>query len=218
MITSCAAGLGCGCLKVGSVNANCPSEGMPLRLLRSKGSRAAPREAILDVNRNRSIRQKSFVNSINFGVVTFRKPAHDSELEKWSGQQYLAANLFRGVRDCFFCQVAFESTGWRELLYHKKEPSPRLMTVYLHFIYLCLSQFWLYYRRDKFPESCRPICHALHVNMVTPQNFRCVGWEIASWITRRAILGRNVMVGRVTEMEGKLCSGVFADQRNKHSR
>jgi hypothetical protein len=27
--------------------------------------------------------------------------------------------------------------------------------------------------------------------------------------------GSNVMVGRVTEMEGKLCSVMFVDQRNK---
>lgn len=37
-------------------------------------------------------------------------------------------------------------------------------------------------------------------------------------ITQQEILGCNVMVGRVTEMEGKLCSGVFTDQRNKHTR
>jgi hypothetical protein len=40
---------------------------------------------------------------------------------------------------------------------------------------------------------------------------------VQSRITQRAISACNVMVGRVTEMEGKLCSGVFADQRNKHS-
>jgi hypothetical protein len=28
----------------------------------------------------------------------------------------------------------------RKLLYHNKEPSRRLMTIYSHFIYLCLSQ------------------------------------------------------------------------------
>lgn len=44
-----------------------------------------------------------------------------------------------------------------------------------------------------------------------------MGGGVESRITQRAILGCNVMVGRVTEMEGKLCSGVFTDQRDKHT-
>jgi hypothetical protein len=43
------------------------------------------------------------------------------------------------------------------------------------------------------------------------------GVGVESGITQRAISACNVMVGGVTEMEGKLCSGAFADQRNKHS-
>ena len=44
-----------------------------------------------------------------------------------------------------------------------------------------------------------------------------MGGGVQSRITQRAISGSNVMVGRVTEMEGKLCSVMFADQRNKHT-
>jgi hypothetical protein len=47
---SCAGELGYGCFQVVSVNANCPSEAMPLRRLRTKGSHATPHAAILDVN------------------------------------------------------------------------------------------------------------------------------------------------------------------------
>jgi hypothetical protein len=148
---------------------------MPLRRARSGGSHAAPHEAILDVYRDRNTRQtyKSFQNSNSFGLVTFRKPRHDSDVQ-WSEHQYLAANLFKGklrfgVWDRFCSHVALGNTGWRELLYHNTEPSRRLMTIYSHFIYLCLSQLWLYYRLDKFPESFLPVCHALHASMVTPR-------------------------------------------------